>query len=329
MTFQPISYGTTIRCGVYRVQARFTRAVNFVCGDKLVALVTPAVGDGPLNIVVPSLESVTDTSVLVVTRTHVALDGVAHAKRHVQRYRARVPVKRSDTQIVMHNVRHCAAVVQQHAPAHSIVRLMTDAQRSRFTQCLAARLRHGVRQMQRGAFAAGARTLKGLGCGLTPSGDDFLTGFLLGCRVVEQLHGVDLRATRRTILTHALGGSPLSNAFLRCAAAGRPFAPTHALLQALAQPNTAAVRTCTMHLLAVGATSGADTAAGLLCALSSARLWLASDPVWSPLECGSHAPAFPRRAVLGVRQAAGIRFQDQRSIAPLFHSSTLRFESLA
>jgi len=266
MALQLISYGTRIRCGVYRVQARFIRAVNFVCGPALVALVTPDVGDGPINIVARTLAAVTDASVLKVTRTHVILDGVAHPKRRMHRYSAAMHVGPAAAPVFMENLRHCEEVLRQQAPPHSMPQLLATPGRSRFAQCLATRLRRGVRQLQRGEFAAGAGTLKGLGCGLTPSGDDFLAGFLLGCRVIEKLRGVDLAVQRHTILTHALGGNLLSNAFLHCASEGRPFACIRKLICALARPKAAAVRACTERLLAVGATSGADTAMGFLAA---------------------------------------------------------------
>ena len=256
-----------IRCGVYHVQARFTRAVNFVHGPALVALVTPAVGDGPINIVARTLDGVTDTSILKITRTHFIVDGVAHPKRLLHKYSAAMKVGPAAAPVFMENLRHCEDVLWQQAPPHSLPHLVAAPATSRFAQCLATRVRRGMRQLQRGEFAAGANTLKGLGCGLTPSGDDFLAGFLLGCRIVEKLRGVDLAARRRTILAHALGGNLLSNVFLHCAAEGRPFACTRNLIRALARPDTAAVRACTERLLAVGATSGADTATGFVCAV--------------------------------------------------------------
>jgi len=264
-----ISYGTMLRCGVYRVQAHFARAVNFVRGPALVALVTPAVGDGPINIVARTLAGVTDTSILKITRTHFVLDGVAHPKRLLHKYAAAMNIAPAAAPVLVENLRHCEDVLRHQAPPHSLPHLVAAPGTSRFAQCLATRLRRGMRQMRRGTVAAGARTLKGLGCGLTPSGDDFLCGFLLGCRVVEKMRGVDLASTRRTILAHALGGNLLSNAFLHCAAEGRPFMCTRNLIFALARPDTAVVRACTERLLAVGATSGADTATGLLAALTN------------------------------------------------------------
>ncbi len=269
MTLQLVSYGTRIRCGVYRPHARFVHAVDFVCGGALAALVTPDIGDGPLNIVAQGLRALTDASVLEVTRTHFIVDGVAHAKRALRAYSARVSAAPQSAPVFLRNVRMCADAVHAHAPPQSVPRLLAGTAHTGFTRCLAAQMRRGIRQLQRGEFAAGTHTLKGLGYGLTPSGDDFLAGFLLGCRVLETMRGLDLAARRRTILRHALGANPLSNAFLRCAHAGWPSARMSALLCALAQPGGADVPASTKRVLAVGATSGADTASGFLTALRS------------------------------------------------------------
>ena len=124
----------------------------------------------------------------------------------------------------------------------------------------------------RGRLRAGATALAGLGGGLTPAGDDFLVGAMLGawlthptpaslCRVLA-----DAAAPRTTIL---------SAAFLRAAARGECSAAWHTLLAALSRrPDRADAsirsKTCQVYTAAVrsvmahGATSGADALAGFL-----------------------------------------------------------------
>ena len=50
-----LSIGDEVREGTYRLHSCFRRAVNFTDGRRLVTLVTPDVGAGPVNIVVRDL----------------------------------------------------------------------------------------------------------------------------------------------------------------------------------------------------------------------------------------------------------------------------------
>ncbi len=100
------------------------------------------------------------------------------------------------------------------------------------------------------------RLLGGLGPGLTPSGDDALAGIFLATylrRPDWQPHLVDLAAR---VDTHEI-----SRAFLTWAARGQSIEPVHRLLAG----NAGAAG----DLLALGHTSGADLALGLLWGLEA------------------------------------------------------------
>jgi Protein of unknown function (DUF2877) len=105
------------------------------------------------------------------------------------------------------------------------------------------------------------RGLLGSGPGLTPSGDDLLAGFLLGCLAF----GRDAAALRRAVASLAPAHTTtLSAALLWHAARGQCIPEVAMLAAALTgagRPGPAAVR-----LLGVGHTSGAALARGLLLA---------------------------------------------------------------
>lgn len=122
----------------------------------------------------------------------------------------------------------------------------------------------GIEALRRGAWEMGARRLAGLGPGLTPSGDDLLCGFLVCLHRAGSL--------RTEGLAHAVGGlpatatTPISRHFLRWACLG--VAGEHHLTwldSLLAGGGQAHLG----PLLAHGATSGADWAAGALLAAAT------------------------------------------------------------
>jgi hypothetical protein len=107
----------------------------------------------------------------------------------------------------------------------------------------------------------GVRGLLGQGPGLTPSGDDLLAGFLLGCLAF----GRDAAALRSAIAALApTQTTALSAALLRHALRGQCIPEAAALARALT--GTGAIGPSLGRLRQVGHTSGAALALGLLLA---------------------------------------------------------------
>jgi hypothetical protein len=116
------------------------------------------------------------------------------------------------------------------------------------------------------ALAERAANMIGLGPGLTPSGDDVLVGLLAALHVPgapgEALRGIGLR-----IAKDAAGGtSAVSAAALREARRARARAIVVLLRCCTAAPTRFRALAA---VLAIGATSGADIATGVACALEA------------------------------------------------------------
>ncbi|MDR7588800.1 MAG: DUF2877 domain-containing protein [Armatimonadota bacterium] len=138
-----------------------------------------------------------------------------------------------------------------------------DGPLARRAQPALAALATGLRDRDARALGAAARELAGLGPGLTPSGDDVLTGCLLA---------LSLWPTRRPDLRSLIAGQAISRttrisaAYLAAAARGEAGGDWHHLRDALAESDPDAVRRAAARLLALGETSGADMLGGFLLA---------------------------------------------------------------
>ena len=113
--------------------------------------------------------------------------------------------------------------------------------------------------MRQGKWEKAAETLSrllGLGIGLTPSGDDFLCGFLAGMAVT----GMDGHLFFHILKTQIRGGmertNDISRAFLECALQGQFAWAVHCVFQ---KPFAEGVR----KMAGIGHTSGIDTLCGL------------------------------------------------------------------
>jgi hypothetical protein len=127
-------------------------------------------------------------------------------------------------------------------------------------EALAGGFREGGDQS---CVAAAVASIAGLGHGLTPSGDDLLTGILHALTVWPALAGRrGLGATRRLIADTARPRTTrISAAHLAVAADGHATEPWHLLIPALRHPSHA-LRSAVAALLRVGETSGADGLTG-------------------------------------------------------------------
>ena len=120
--------------------------------------------------------------------------------------------------------------------------------------------------------AAALRGLIGLGPGLTPSGDDFLTGVLLAFELLPPGECLQLsKELRRVISGSADMTTDLSAQFLRCACERHYSLPFLALQEAAACEDAVRITEDCRKIAAIGHSSGCDTLAGILWILDQFR----------------------------------------------------------
>jgi hypothetical protein len=120
-----------------------------------------------------------------------------------------------------------------------------------------------------GAAVSAARSLLGLGAGLTPSGDDYVGGALFGRRLLPRPDAAAWDAavagllTDAATLTHAISVRLLTDL-----TAGEGWAPLHDLASALATGARHDAVSAARAVISLGHTSGWDLFAGFLMAVT-------------------------------------------------------------
>jgi hypothetical protein len=265
-----VSIGGGVAPGRYALHSRFDHAVNLADGEHLVAVVDGVIGCGPLNLVVSGID-LGRVQTLDVDADAVTLIGRRIPIDPAVRYDPVLPLADVDAERLLWNAELAAALLVQLAPPRSLAFLLDPSLRSEFRpgfeQAVAARIESGVDRLFAGDVAGGIATIKGVGFGLTPSGDDFVAGLLLGLRILEVAAGEDLAEIIAAIRRAARGGNLMANSLVDLAAAGRAPEPMHKLAGALLEGEDAAVDAAVHRIVAVGHTSGADYATGLVMAL--------------------------------------------------------------
>ena len=135
---------------------------------------------------------------------------------------------------------------------------------------------NAVRQLDRDAAVVALQRVIGLGEGLTPAGDDFVVGLLAGLDALPMNEAQRaLRAALGAVVTDfTYRTTDISAQFLRLASRGHYAQTLDDLRDVLfCEHRARLVRPVLERVLQIGATSGADTLAGLLAALQT---WLAN-----------------------------------------------------
>lgn len=291
-----LSVGDQVKSGTYRFHSRFNRAANFERRGRLVSVVDEQIGPGPLNIVLigpvlhfrPEGAPVGTLPPLRVTTSSVVFAGCRFAFGPRKRYRSALDVRPGGLRRLHLNLPVLRELLAARASSKSLAFLLDEKRlenfRSGFEKAFANRIRRGAHRVFHGRLLEGIRILKGCGVGLTPSGDDFIAGLLIGLNLLQHLGGQALQPAADAVFAAAKGDNIYSNTFLDMARRGLLFGRMKDLLVALMAGSRTSVRKAGVKLLAIGATSGADLATGFLLTVTTGEGGIAPTRISAP--CG-------------------------------------------
>jgi len=322
-----MSFGNQIRSGEYKIHSTFRSAINFISGDKFVFVVNERIGPGPVNIVINGIVPESIDS-LKVEESCLKFNNVEYGFESGRSYNSAIGISEYNHEVFVRNLRIVEETVFEKAPAKSLAFLVSDiwGQFGNTTIPLTSfakgefeelplspnrdceenigafelecrrKIRMGAAQILFGELISGVKMIKGLGPGLTPSGDDFNSGLLIAMNVVERIeemtseHGIpafagmkgesagmtdeilrfaqnDKETTRgilESVYEAARGKNLFTNAFLECAANGNVFYKFRELIRALQFTNVKEIINNTELVMTMGETSGADQLTGFL-----------------------------------------------------------------
>lgn len=269
-----VSIGDQVKEGTYPFHSRFRRAVNFRCGNQLISVVDEEIGEGPLNIVIRDFNgdsTCAEAAPLVIGETTVGLGSLRFHFTATDHYHSAVDLEDWDPHLFDHNLSVFEEELRTASSPKSLAFLLDDHRtmnfRPGFERAFTDQIRRGVHQMMNGHLLDGVRTLRGCGLGLTPSGDDFIAGLLIGLNLLQQLRGQDYQEIADEVFRTAKAGNIFSNSFLDLARRGLLFGRMKDLVLALMHESEEMVRKSAARLMAIGGSSGADLGTGFLLAV--------------------------------------------------------------
>lgn len=266
-----VSIGDQVTGGTYPFHSRFRRAVNFRCGNQLISVVDEEIGEGPLNIVIREFNgesTCVDAAPLVIGGNMVVLGSLRFHFTAADHYHSAVDLEDWDPHLFDRNLFVFEEELRTASSPKSLAFLLDEHRtmnfRPGFERAFTDQIRRGVHQMMNGHLLDGVRTLRGCGLGLTPSGDDFIAGLLIGLNLLQQLRGQNYQEIADEVFRTAKAGNIFSNSFLDLARRGLLFGRMKNLVLALMHESEEMVRKSAARLMAIGGSSGADLGTGFL-----------------------------------------------------------------
>ncbi|MGD8553305.1 MAG: DUF2877 domain-containing protein [Anaerolineales bacterium] len=249
----------------------------FTDTGKLVSLVPRSVGNGPHNIVVPikRFDSPPTTQDPVTWNgSAINVDGFTVELSTASTWKAEPdwPVIQASRDRIQQAVPQLVDQLRIWTPDWGVLSLLGEHESSpmsinrHFVDALVEPGRavvSGLQQTDLDRTVAGALDIAGVGTGLTPAGDDFLSGVMLACwagfcdpEMLPHLPLIALRAGQKT--------TPISAAYLASAAKGQFGVIWHLLLEHIIQRDTQQTTRIMKQIVRIGHNSGAYTLTGFL-----------------------------------------------------------------
>lgn len=181
------SFGDNIKPGVYKLHSSFEKVRNFNYKNNLVSVVLSSIGEGPNNIVVSCLP---DSLEIRIRENEVFFDDI---RRRIER--------KYISEIHQFNMKKtifnfCVSGLLKYSSDLSMAFVFDERRKFNFKTIfereILKKMESGINYLIKRDYVKATKILNGLGFGLTPSGDDFLSGLVLSMRLKKNYKGAKL-----------------------------------------------------------------------------------------------------------------------------------------
>ena len=273
------SIGDRLRVGAYKLHSRFRRVINFVKDGYLASVVTEEVGGGPVNIVIKNFP-IDYVKTLSIEGDFILVNGNRFEVNSGIIYNSTIDFTLEffkDRYI--NNLHTLRDLLIFHSPERSLSFLLDEGReeyfKTAFERAFVNRIKIGAEELFSGKIETGISLLKGAGYGLTPSGDDFISGVLSGLYILENLFNYNLTTIRDKIYKLSKTHNLISSSFLYFSSRGEFFERVKNLITSIIYKGKRDVEKHFFKLMGVGDTSGSDIGTGLFMTLKKGgEVWL-------------------------------------------------------
>ncbi len=268
-----ISFGDHIEKGTYEVHSTFKNLVNFTNKTSFLTIASPDKQYGPFTIIISDLFPIKINYVKINEINFEINNYTFHIEKEKiwkSDYSFPNPVKLEE---LKNNICAMIKYLYNILPCDSLLFILNDnnycntLKDNSFEKELYLSLKQGIQNLLINKNnKEGILMLKSKGKGLTPSGDDFITGYLYALYVWEKINGKNTAVLRNNTYELACANNVISNYQLKAAKNGwfnKSFMP---ILDCLLK-NKKITNNTFKIILSYGSSSGIDILSGFLLTL--------------------------------------------------------------
>ncbi len=268
---QSFCAGDGLPSGAFISHSRFETVVNFVNDLNQIAYITSNEILLASNAIFLPEVRLHDASSLTISPQTITLDNVIFNRDRMDIYDSSFHFEDFDLAAFESRLLQIPSQYSTLFPEKSLIFLVHAENEkffpSGFDHQFMLNAKKGRELILSGEIIKGIETIRGTGYGLTPSGDDFIAGVLLGIHYNESKFKLDLSTLRDKIYLASIGRNLLTNSFLLNAKQRKYFSPLKKILLLLSGEINSPFRDALKQLLSIGATSGADLFSGYIFAI--------------------------------------------------------------
>lgn len=236
------------------VHSCFEHAVNIITDIGLVSIVSKEIGGGPNNIVVEEIDTFNDLN---------SFDTLIEQIFDAPVYVSTLDFLPITSDLLSHNLKVLKNILIEEAPPLSAVFLVDKKRKNNFETIFEKTLAESLEKAFHRLLSFDLNSLyslKGIGFGLTPQGDDLIDGFLAAIYLYERLSAVNTESLRSLIFESSKTSNLISTTFLYFTAHGFFYERFKNVILSVISGN--GIEKSVNSMLSFGETSGADILTG-------------------------------------------------------------------
>lgn len=260
-------FGYDIFYGKYFLHSKFKSVYNYTDNNSIVSIVNSEIGKGPNNIVIDDFPDKAEKEVIITSK-----------KLIIGRESFKIDKSKNDAKIYLRNKDQLKNVIELilnniNFEGKSLGFILFPEEekyfKSTFEIAFVRKIKEILNDFTFENLPTVAKNMKGLGFGLTPSGDDFNCGVLYALHYLKNISNIDSTETIYRYFSNAIGNNLISNTFIMQAYKNNYYKNFQNLLIALDDGEDEKIIYYRDEVLASGHSSGSDMLAGFIFCLNS------------------------------------------------------------
>jgi hypothetical protein len=261
-----LNFGDCIKNGDYKLHSKFKNVHNYINNKQLVSLVSTKVGSGPNNIVLNGFPQQAEKTLnisnsKILFGNHTLKVNTIKPKITTNIYIDNSFVLASSIEILIKNI---SGKTSPQSLGFLLFPKNEICFQTTFEKAFLLHVKTTCKSISLEKLPEIVKNMKGVGFGLTPSGDDFNCGVLYALNYLKEVKSNCFSEIIEECYLNSLGKNSISNTFLRYAYSNKYYEHFHQLLIALKQNKLEAITHYANKITGSGHTSGSDMLTGFI-----------------------------------------------------------------